>query len=51
VVEQVRAQTALQHVLVVRYADLLPPSPTSTVPPELQARGAPLPAGAQTSCR
>ncbi len=43
IVEQVRADTALRHVLVVRYADLLPEAPTLPVPPELQAAPAPLP--------
>lgn len=37
VVEQVRAQTALAHVFVVHYADLLPTSPTIALPAELQA--------------
>ena len=45
VVEQVRAQTALQHVLAVRYADLLPATPTLALPAELQAAPAPLPDG------
>ena len=45
IVDQVRAQTALQHVLAVRYGDLLPTEPTLPVPPELQAASAPLPAG------
>ncbi|MCA0326707.1 MAG: AMP-binding protein [Proteobacteria bacterium] len=45
VVDQVRADTALQHVLAVRYGDLLPPEPTLTVPAELQAPPDPLPAG------
>ncbi|MDR2990320.1 MAG: AMP-binding protein [Burkholderiaceae bacterium] len=39
VVNQVRADTALQHVLAVRYSDLLPPEPAIALPPEL--RGAP----------
>lgn len=42
IVEQVRTQTALQHVFVVHYADLLPEQPTLDVPAELQAlRAAP----------
>ena len=45
VVDQVRADTALQHVLAVRYADLLPAAPTLPLPPELAAPPAPLPAG------
>ena len=45
IVDQVRAQTALQHVLAVRYTDLLPAEPTLNVPPELQAPAQPLPAG------
>ncbi len=45
VVEQVREQTALQHVLAVRYGDLLPGAPTLAVPPELQVPRQPLPAG------
>ncbi|MCB2039182.1 MAG: AMP-binding protein, partial [Ottowia sp.] len=44
IVEQVRADTALQHVLAVRYADLLPAAPAIAVPQELQAAPAPLPA-------
>ena len=44
-VDQVRAQTALQHVLAVRYTDLLPAEPTLNVPPELQAPAQPLPVG------
>ena len=44
IVEQVRADTALQHVLAVRYGDLLPAEPAIAVPPELQAAPAPLPA-------
>ena len=44
IVEQVRADTALRHVLAVRYADLLPEAPTLPVPPELQGVPAPLPA-------
>ena len=45
IVEQVRAQTALQHVLAVRYTDLLPAAPTLAVPPELQTPAQPLPDG------
>ncbi len=37
IVAQVRAQTALQQVFVVHYADLLPAQPTLDVPAELQA--------------
>ena len=37
VVEQVRMQTALAHVFVVNYGDLLPASPTLALPQELQA--------------
>ena len=44
IVDQVRAQTALAHVLAVRYGDLLPAAPTLAVPTELQAAPAPLPA-------
>ena len=51
VVEQVRAQTALEHVFVVRYAELLPSGePSITVPAELQAMrasAAPAPAGCE----
>ena len=45
IVDQVRGQTALQHVLAVRYGDLLPPEPTIDLPAELRAAPAPLPAG------
>jgi len=45
VVEQVRADTALRHVLAVRYGDLLPPEPAIALPPELRGASAPLPAG------
>ena len=45
IVEQVRGQTALAHVLAARYADLLPAQAAIAVPPELQAAPAPLPAG------
>jgi long-chain acyl-CoA synthetase len=37
VVDKVRSKTALQHVFVVHYADLLPDSPSIEVPPELLA--------------
>ena len=37
VVDKVRGKTALQHVFVVRYADLLPEQPTLDVPPDLLA--------------
>ena len=46
IVQQVRGQTALEHVLAVRYGDLLPPEPTIDLPAELQAAPAPLPADA-----
>ncbi|WP_313072974.1 AMP-binding protein [Melaminivora sp.] len=51
VVDQVRAQTQLEHVFVVRYADLLPETPSLPLPPELlagrAAATAPLPAGCE----
>ncbi|MGL6203749.1 MAG: AMP-binding protein, partial [Giesbergeria sp.] len=51
VVEQVRARTALQHVFVVRYAELLPGgAPSIAVPAELlamHAAMAPAPAGCE----
>ncbi|MGH8820309.1 MAG: AMP-binding protein, partial [Rhodoferax sp.] len=50
VVQQVRASTALAHVFVVRYADLLPDAPAIDVPAELLAlRAQPrhAPAGAE----
>jgi long-chain acyl-CoA synthetase len=50
VLATVRASTALEHVFVVRYADLLPGSPTIDVPAELLAMkeaAAPLPAGCE----
>ena len=50
VVDKVRASTALQHVFVVRYGDLLPPQPCIDVPSELQAMraaAAPVPAGCE----
>ncbi len=37
VVEKVRAQSTLEHVFVVHYADLLPPEPTLDLPAELAA--------------
>lgn len=37
VVDKVRGKTALQHVFVVHYADLLPETPAIEVPPELLA--------------
>ncbi|HXC37930.1 MAG TPA: AMP-binding protein [Burkholderiales bacterium] len=37
VVEKVKAKTALAHVFVVHYADLLPEAPAIDVPPELLA--------------
>ncbi len=45
IVDQVRGQTALQHVLAVRYGDLLPAEPAIDLPAELQAAPAPLPPG------
>lgn len=45
IVEQVKATTALQHVLAVRYTDWLPAQPEIPLPPELQAPAQPLPAG------
>ncbi len=45
VVEQVRAETRLAHVLAVRHGDLLPAEPSIDVPPELRQPAAPLPAG------
>ncbi len=38
VVAQVREQTALEHVFVVRYTELLPEQPAIEVPPELLAQ-------------
>ncbi|WP_162578271.1 AMP-binding protein [Variovorax sp. PBS-H4] len=37
VVDKVRAQSALAHVFVVHYADLLPPAPTLDLPGDLAA--------------
>ncbi|CAN5466266.1 AMP-binding protein [soil metagenome] len=49
IVDQVRAQTAIAHVFVVRYAELLPEAPTLDVPAELlQMKAAPLAAPANT---
>ena len=50
VVDKVRADTALQHVFVVRYGDLLPDAPSLDVPPELlqmKAAAQPAPAGTE----
>ena len=50
VVDKVRAQTALQHVFVVRYAELLPDAPAIDVPAELlamRAAAATVPAGCE----
>ena len=50
VVQQVRASTALAHVFVVRYADLLPDAPAIDVPAELlalQAASRQAPAGTE----
>ena len=44
VVDKVRAQTALENVFLVRYADMLPDAPAITVPAEQGARAA-VPAG------
>jgi len=43
IVDKVRASTALQHVLAVRYTDWLPERPTLPLPAELQAPARPLP--------
>ena len=40
VLDQVRANTAIRHVFVTRYADLLPARADIAVPPELQAPAA-----------
>ena len=45
IVDQVRPDTALQHVLAVRYGDLLPAEPTLPVPAEIQGAPAPLTPG------
>ncbi len=45
IVEQVRAQTRLEHVLAVRYGDLLPDRPGIDLPAELRAASASLPEG------
>ena len=50
VVDKVRADTAIEHVFVVRYADLLPEAPSVDVPVELLAmkqETPPLPAGCE----
>lgn len=50
VVDKVRPQTALQHVFVVRQAELLPEAPALAVPAELQAQRAaqrPVPEGCE----
>ncbi|WP_179400817.1 AMP-binding protein [Burkholderia guangdongensis] len=50
VVDKVRAQTALKHVFVVRYGDLLPEQPEIPVLAELldmRARSTPMPAGCE----
>jgi long-chain acyl-CoA synthetase len=50
VVDKVRADTALEHVFVVRYADLLPQAPRVDVPAELLAmkqETSPVPAGCE----
>ena len=50
VVDKVRASTALQHVFVARYGELLPEAPSIDVPPELlalRASAAPLPANCE----
>ena len=45
IVEQVRGDTALAHVLAARYGELLPSEPDLPVPPEIQGATAPLPPG------
>jgi len=45
IVDQVRASSALQHVLATRHGDLLPAAPAIAVPAELQTPAAALPAG------
>lgn len=50
VVDKVRASTALAHVFVVRYGELLPDAPSIDVPPELlamRAKAAPVPANCE----
>ena len=50
IVDKVRARTALQHVLVVRYGDMLPEAPSIDVPAELlamRAAAAPVPPGCE----
>lgn len=48
IVDKVRATTALQHVLAVRYADWLPARATLPLPAELQAPVQPLPQGVES---
>ena len=50
VVDKVRADTALEHVFVVRYADLLPDDPAIAVPAELQAQRSAPPAPVPGGC-
>ena len=45
IVDQVRGDTALTHVLAARYGDLLPAEPDLPVPPEIQGAPSPLPVG------
>jgi long-chain acyl-CoA synthetase len=45
IVDQVRAATALQHILAVHHGDLLPDEPAIAVPDELRLPPAALPAG------
>ena len=50
VVDKVREKTAIAHVFVARYGDLLPEAPTIDVPAELlamRANAAPVPAGCE----
>jgi long-chain acyl-CoA synthetase len=50
VVDKVRAKTALEHVFVVRYGELVPEAPSIDVPAELlamRAAAAPVPAGCE----
>ena len=50
VVDKMRARTALAHVFVVRYGDLLPEAPSIDLPHELQVMrvaAAPVPAGCE----
>jgi long-chain acyl-CoA synthetase len=48
IVDQVRATTALAHVLAVRYTDWLPDQPTLALPAELQVPPQPLPPGVES---